>query len=338
MQRESVNEKMNMKRNSYLIVLFLLFWGLEPDKLPAQNVEAIGTLSTDTVVPGQQFGFELNIKVPENFQVKWPVFADTLSASIEIISRNTTETSAPDTEGNKILRQQFVLTTFDTGWAYLPGINIQFAPEGDTSFYLAQSNPLMLRVQPVNIDTTAVFKPIKDNEGIPLTFAEIFPWIIGSLGIAALIAGLIWLLRKRKPSAAAPKVVIKQGLPPHVIAIDQLEQLRLEKLWQQGQLKQYYTRLSDIIRMYIEAQFPVNAVEMTTHEILASLKPLDINDEAMNKLALTLELSDLVKFAKAQPTGMENDMSLNHLIDFVNESYGSTSAITDGVIEKESVS
>lgn len=312
-----------MKGMKFWFLIFVFGISVCHGMLKAQNVEAVGTLSTDTIVPGEQFGMELNFRLPANFQVRWPVFADTLSTAVEILSRGATETSQTDGEGNKIMRQQFLLTSFDTGWLYIPAINIQFAPEGDTTYYSAQTNPLMLRVQPVAIDTTAAFKPIKDTEKVPLTFAEIYPWIIALHLIAALVFLVFWFLRRRKRKQAGPAEVMLPNIPPHQHALEQLEQLRHEKLWQQGQLKAYHTRLSDIIREYIEAAFPVNAVEMTTNEILFALKPLNINAEALNKLAASLELADMVKFAKAQPGAMENDMSLNHLIDFVSESYQS---------------
>lgn len=324
-----------MKGNRFWIVCFLLIGLFSLKTIQAQNVEAISTLSTDSIAPGEQFGLELNLKVPSDFQVQWPTFSDTLIGTIEIISQGSTETSPPDSQGNKIMRQQFLLTSFDTGWAYIPGINIKFAAKDDTNFYLAQSNPLMLRVQPVAIDTTAAFKPIKATEGAPITFAEILPWIIGGLALLGLVFALIWFIKKRKPVEQAATVTQKPGLPPHIIAIEQLEELRLERLWQQGQLKTYYTRLSDIIRVYIEAQFPVNAVEMTTYEILSGLKNTGINENALRKLELSLELSDLVKFAKAQPTGMENDMSLNHLVDFINESYAVAIVKDSQINEKE---
>lgn len=295
---------------------------IAPLSLISQQAEAVSRLSTDTVVPGQQFGYELLFKTPSNFNVEWPVFADTLAASIEVLERGPVETSKPDEQGNKIIRQKIALTTFDTGWIHIPGISIRFMPESDTSIhYQVESNPLMLRVLSVPVDTTAAFKPIKNALNIPISFADILPWLIGTLVLAALVYMALRWWKKRRKGIAPESLESTPGLPPHKLALERLEQLRLERLWQQGQLKEFHTRLSDIVRAYIETEFPVNAVEMTTHEILQALNPLHINDEAMQKLRLALELSDLVKFAKAQPSGMENDMSLNHLADFVRESH-----------------
>ncbi len=293
-----------------------------PFGLNAQNVEVTGRLSADTIVPGQQFGLELELKTPANISVAWPVFADTLSSAVEIVGRGGIETSPSDEQGNKIMRQQITLTSFDTGWIQIPPIHFGYTPDDDTSgHFLAESNPLMLRVIAMPIDTTSAFRPIKNAQTMPLSFSEILPWLLGFLVLAALVYGILRWWKGRKTAPLAEKEEVVSNVPPHLLALERLEQLRLDRLWQQGQLKEYHTQLSDIVKAYIETEFPVNAVEMTTYEILQALRPLHINAEAMNKLSLALELSDLVKFAKAQPSGMENDMSLNHLVDFVKESH-----------------
>ncbi|PKP52876.1 MAG: hypothetical protein CVT92_06800 [Bacteroidetes bacterium HGW-Bacteroidetes-1] len=307
-------------RNKYILIIFFVSF-LTGVSVRSQTVEAIGLLSDDSISIGQQIGFELNLKIPEGFHVQWPQWSDTLASNLEILHKGNPETLPADKDGNVWMKQQMVLTTFDTGWIYIPGIDIQFAPAGDTIFYTAQSNPLMLRVETVAIDTTGTFKPIKDPLAEPITFAEILPWIIGILGLATLLFIIVWLYMRRRNKVKPLDPLVKPGIPPHIHALNQLEELRLKKLWQNGKVKDYYTQLSDIIRAYIEAQFPVNAIEMTTYEILAGLQPMNINSDAISKLANAFELADLVKFAKAQPSSMENDISLNHMIDFVNESH-----------------
>ncbi|MDO8899391.1 MAG: hypothetical protein Q7V19_17190 [Bacteroidales bacterium] len=322
---------------THIIIGFTLLFLAVP-KLQSQTVEALGRLSTDSIAIGQHLVFELNMKVPGGFKVDWPQWGDTLTGNLEILQQGQTEVLPVDKDGNMVMRQQLVLTSFDTGWVYIPGIDIKFAPEGDTVFYAAQSNPLMLRVGAIAVDTTATFKPIKNIESAPITFAEVLPWIIGLLGIAALLFAIVWfyMRRRNKPVTLAP--ILKPQIPPHLLALEQLEELRHQKLWQSGRVKDYYTGLSDIIRAYIEARFPVNAIEMTTHEILIGLQTSGINPEAMSKLSNALELADLVKFAKAQPTAVENDLSISHLVDFVNESHAVAQTDNEAEMDKEEAS
>jgi len=95
--------------------------------------------------------------------------------------------------------------------------------------------------------------------------------------------------------------------------------LRHKKLWQSGQIKDYHTELTDIIREYISGKFNVHAHEFTSDEILTAINGTATNDEAKNKLSQTLLMADLVKFAKYQPLPLEHDSSLNNAIDFVKE-------------------
>lgn len=302
----------------FLMAVFIL---LRFNTLHSQNVEAISAINTDSILIGQQLVYELQMKVPQGFQVRWPQFGDTLTSSVEILQQSKTEQLPLDNNGNHVWRQQLLVTSFDTGYVYIPALSIDFAPVGDSTFYQALTNPLMLRVFGVDVDTAAAFKPIKGIEEMPLTFAEVFPWIIAVLGIALVLFLIVWLYMRRRNRQVEIVPISKPQVPPHLLAIEKFEELRLQKLWQNGKTKEYYTALSDITREYIELQFPVNAIEMTTQEILEGLKPLKINEEAIYKLSVTLELADLVKFAKAQPTALENDISLNHLVDFVKESF-----------------
>ncbi|MBE9481570.1 MAG: hypothetical protein IMY69_07740, partial [Bacteroidetes bacterium] len=124
----------------------------------------------------------------------------------------------------------------------------------------------------------------------------------------------------------------KPKIPPHVIALDALEKLRINKLWQSGKIKEYHTEITDIIRVYIHERFGIDAMEMTTDEILASFnkKNDEVDDGLKNKLKQTLMLADLVKFAKEKPLPLENDKSLNNSIDFVKETIRKIENNTEG--------
>jgi len=140
--------------------------------------------------------------------------------------------------------------------------------------------------------------------------------IILLLAILVIIGGILyylWWRKRKKPEAIVPVIII----PPHQIALEELEKLRTKKLWQEGNIKPYYIELTDILRNYIEKRFLIHAMEQTTEEIMSQLRLTDISEISKLTLVPVLKLSDLVKFAKENPMGMENDEMLQRAIDFV---------------------
>ena len=134
---------------------------------------------------------------------------------------------------------------------------------------------------------------------------------------------MVWFfLKRRKPKVDENGQSVRGPVtPPYDKAIGDLESLKQQKLWQVGKLKEYYSGLSDIAREYIEGQFNVNAVEMTTDDILRDVRELNFDQEIYGKLKDTMELSDLVKFAKYTTSPLENDNAMSDMTDFVNKSY-----------------
>jgi len=151
---------------------------------------------------------------------------------------------------------------------------------------------------------------------VPLTFKEVAPYILLVIVVAALIYFGIWYYRKRKKAEPIFKIS-KPKLPPHEIAMEELEKLRQKKLWQNNKIKEFYTELTEIVRKYIEGRFSINALEMTTDEIMESFKSIDISEDAKGKLRQMLVLADMVKFAKEQPVPTENEQSFNNALDYV---------------------
>ena len=133
-----------------------------------------------------------------------------------------------------------------------------------------------------------------------------------------LVIGLIiwWLMRRgqKQSEAPIPPPVIR---PAHEIALEQLSLLRHEELWQKGEIKSYQSRLTDIIREYIERRYNVLALESTTFEIIAFLKDKNISTELKTKLREMLEVADLVKFAKAKPPENIHEKLMDDAVNFV---------------------
>jgi hypothetical protein len=107
--------------------------------------------------------------------------------------------------------------------------------------------------------------------------------------------------------------------PAHEIALEALDQIKSKKLWQQGQVKEYHIAVSDTVRMYIEKRYNINAMEMTSDEILRSLRLIIADVQIKTKLSALLILSDMVKFAKEQPLPNENEMCWEQAVDFIKQ-------------------
>lgn len=307
-------------RNAFLTLLSVLAFVFAAS---AQQVEATGKVASDTVAVGRPFAFNLEMKVPYGYYVEWNPFAsDTLSEQIDILKRGDMERTA-DADSNIIVKQQLTLMTFDTGAVRIPDIGLTYAPSADSKMRMkAFTRPVMVYAATIRVDTTQGSKPIVAPLGEPVTMREVFPWLLGGLVLLLLLVLFLYMRKHRKVRYDEQGNVIRGPVvPPYEKAIAELDILKQRKLWQTGKLKEYFSSLTDIARAYIEGQFGVNAVEMTTDDILQEIKPLRFDDQTYIKLKNTMELADLVKFAKFNTSSLECDVAMNDMIDFVNESY-----------------
>lgn len=303
-----------MKQWFLMIGLILGFCGLTM----AQGVEVSAQVQDEHVAVGKPFTLDLSMKVPYGSYVEWnPFVADTLSAQIDILKRGDLMRTA-DADSNTIVQQQLTLMTFDTGYITIPGLRLSSLTSNPSPL----TNPIMVHASTIAIDTTQAYKPIVPPIEQPVSMKEVFPWILGALLLA--LAGLIvwYILKRRKPKLDENGQPVKGPvIPPYTKAIGDLESLKQQKLWQAGKLKEYYSNLTDIAREYIEGQFGVHAVEMTTDEILEEVSLLNFDKSIYRNLKDTMELADLVKFAKYTASSLESDNAMTDMTEFVNGSY-----------------
>lgn len=282
-----------------------------------QDVSPIARFDTTDILIGDQINLNISFTMPLDYRVIWPHYKDTLTRNIEIISMTPVDTLINEDEHLVELIQRLTITSFDSGYYYVPPVKFQYQPIDDTAFSEASSIPLYLKVHTMEVDTTQAIKAIKPPLEAPITFRELLPWLSAGLGSVLLILLALYVYRRWKKNQPLFRIRPRVILPPHVVAMNGLEKLKGKKLWQAGKIKDYYTELTDIIRNYIEERYDVMAIEMTTEEILQGLKNTDAPKDSVDKLARTLELADLVKFAKEQPLPLDNDMSMSSSIDFV---------------------
>lgn len=299
-----------------LLVAFLLAI-FSFSKLHAQQISVSAKLDTMVMPIGQQQKLRFEASQPKDFLLQFPNFQDTIIENIEIVESIPADTVV---NGERIsISKDYIITSFDSGFYYFEPFEVlvdsQFG--GGT----IATDPMVLRVITFEIDTAQAIFDIKEPMEVPYEFREILPWIIGGLLLVLIIVAIIYIARKlmRKESILpAPKP--KPVEPPYVIALRELQQLKEEKLWQTDRLKPFYTRLTDILRVYIEGRYGVRAMEETSDDILKDMRAhLSERDGAMKNLVQILQTADLVKFAKVKPLPNENDLCMMNALLFVEQ-------------------
>ena len=237
--------------------------------------------------------------------------ADTLNAMVEIAERLKADTT--DLGNNRIqINRDLIIQSFDSGlWVIKP---IPYVVNGDTAF----CNQLTLKVLPVDVSQMKDIHDIKPVEDVPFNLLDWLPdywwaWLLGLL----LIGGGIWVYRKYYKKGINPLKPSKKRLPPYEEAMINLQNLKAAQLWQRGQEKEYFTGLTDILRVYIDRRFDINAVEMTSSQIIDTLKKNDETKAVNEQLEMILEVADLVKFANARPLADDNEVAYQRAVNFV---------------------
>ena len=285
-------------------------------------------LTPDSMSIGDWFRVRVEIDKDVMQQVDFPVFGDhRMTDRIEVISESQVDTLKRD--GRKItLAKEYIMTTFDEGMYNLGPFPVLYADKNivDT---LWSADSLRMLVTTFDIDTTKqqIFD-IKPQFDVPLKFGEISGYILCGLLLVLLAVGIYYLIqRKRQGKPLLGKE--KPELPGHVVAIMELEKLHTQKLWQSNRHKQYYTRLTDILRKYLESRFGIQALEMTSDEILAQTQKLLLTERASGQLRDLLKLADLVKFAKLTPSAEENEEAYDKAYYFVEDTKPEAEAPAD---------
>lgn len=271
-----------------------------------QDVSVRASIEPSQILIGEQAKFKIEISQPSAEKISWPQFADTLATNVQIVEKLGADTTKLADDRISIV-SEYLVTSYDSGYYYIPELTF----ETTTGKYV--SNPVGLSVNTVEVnEQTDDINAEKAIMSAPFSWVEFARWSGIGISIILLVVIIVLLLmrfvfnKKVKILPQEPEVII----PAHVVALQKLEQIKVEKLWQSGQIKQFYTQLTDVIREYLEGAYHINAMELTTDEIVALVKKNKDLDEIRNVLKEMLELSDLVKFAKFIPLENENEASV----------------------------
>ncbi len=298
---------MKRKLNILLGVLVLLSCSV--------SAQVTATLKADSnhIEIGDRLNLKLTIRSPKTHVIEWPKFDGDTLGKIEIIERSKIDTSAL---GDKsVFTQTFVVSAFDSG-------NYVISPQA--IFFLNQqkatdsvfTNDYVIDVKTLDVDTAKPIKPIKAPLRVSYELREFFWWIIAGIALLAIIIGF-FLYRKYYKKKETIVESTRPTEPEHIWALNELKKLEEQKLWQNDQHKLYYSKISDILRSYLEYRYDILAMESTTDEIAKLISSLSINREHQNRLTETLQLADFAKFAKMTPLPDQNMRSMENAKAFI---------------------
>lgn len=268
------------------------------------------------MVIGQQTDVTVTVTAKEGDQVEFPNFKplQQIIPGVEIVESGPMTTSGKS-DGSCLFQRNYTLTSFDGKLYYLPPFTVKVNGKE------YKSKSLALKVLEIEVDTTNVdkfFGP-KDVQDNPFSWQEwsVIFWL--SLIMLAMISITYYLylrLRDNKPIVA--KIRIIKRLLPHQKAMKEIEAIKADKMVMSENQKEYYTKLTDTLRKYIEERYGFRAMEMTSSEIIDRLTETQ-DSQALDELRLLFNTADLVKFAKYSTLINENDMNLVNAIEFINK-------------------
>lgn len=281
----------------------------------AQDISVKASIDSTLILIGKQSHLIFEVAQPKNTVVQFPLLTDSLVKGVNILGKPRMDTVSIGHDRIQV-KLTYTITSFDTALYYIPPYRLV---SGRDTF---KTNALSLKVITYNIDTTkqTIFD-IKKVYAPPFDWATFFRIVLIIALILIILAAamyILWkyILKKPIPFIDKPAPI----LLPHQKALNELDHINTQKLWQHGREKEYYTRLTETIRQYMEARFNIQALEMTSSEILNEARIIKTEyPAAYDSLQKLFQVSDLVKFAKWHPVSEENELSLNICYLFVNQ-------------------
>ena len=269
------------------------------------------TISRKRILVGDRIRYKAQISSGLDLEIEFPKFKDNRIEECEVKDSGK-EVRRSFFGGHRDYINWLDITSYYIGKRKIPPIEIKYRQIGEGNWKALKTDELYFTVESVLTRNTPLYD-IKDIKGplYPFSFLKLFAWFIA--GLLALWASIKLFKRFRKK--ASPKL-------PYQIAIEALE-AAIAEFSKTGDVKEYYVRISDAVRRYIETVFKVRAPEMTTQEFLASLGgSRKISAEYQELLKVFMEACDLVKFAKHAPLKEEIDSVFTTAKKFIEETKG----------------
>tara|TARA_B110000444_G_scaffold43513_1_gene39419 strand:- start:5921 stop:7546 length:1626 start_codon:yes stop_codon:yes gene_type:complete len=295
-----------MKQALPILVYFsltVLLWAQDKAEL---NVAVDST----QIKIGAQLNYTLQVKADSTAQVVFP--EQPIFTPFELLEESPIDTLRSQT--HYLYTKRYSLIHFDSGNYFIP--QQQVLVNGFSKI----ADLIPVRVNSVKVDTTKQkLFDIKPLSQVKKNYNRLISRVLWGLVLALIVIGAsyTYLFQKRK------KELRERELPPFDRAIEELKALESEKPFEQDEFKLYYSRLTDVVRRYLEEEAKIDALESTSEELLIKLEmrkgegTLDLDFTTLKSLREVLKNADLVKFAKSMPeyrVANEDRRAVEHVV------------------------
>ncbi|MDR2935742.1 MAG: hypothetical protein LBU80_00150 [Rikenellaceae bacterium] len=309
-----------MRKRPILILTALVALAVPAAQAQNPPVPAVrARVVPDSMAIGDRFRIEVEVEKDLVQVVEFPGYEGTLAKDIEIVSESPVDTLARD--GRRVtIRKTWTLTTFEEGIYSIGRFPVLYADKNVLDTLLSiDSLSFMVTTFPIDTLTQTIYD-IKAPLRAPVKFAEFGGCLVLGFFVLQLLYAIVYaIVKSRQRRRRGEKVTLRPAEPAHVRAIRELERLEAEKLWQNNRHKLYHTRLTDIVRTYIEKRYGIDAPAMTSDEIRDEMERRINSKRILTRLSRLLSTADHVKFAKYIPGPEDNEMSYNDAYCFVEE-------------------
>lgn len=300
----------SIKHTYYVLVLVLaLLPGIQAIAQPQVNAK----IDARQIIIGDQLRLFIEAKPNVNERLIWAVIPDTFN-NLEVVEKGKIDTI--NTDGITTYKQRLLITGWDSGMFTIPAFEFASAPKTGEPYKIT-TDSFSIIVQTIPVDTTQAFRPIVDIMEVKTTWKDYIWYILGALLAIGLIAFIIYYFKKNKKNVAPIQAPPKYVENPGEKALRMLAELEQKQLWQNDHIKQYYTELTDILRIYIEERFRTPAMELTSDELLLVIRRHKEMMRHYEALSTILQTADMAKFAKAQPLPQEHTDAFEFTQQFV---------------------
>lgn len=285
-----------------ILSLFLLAFIFKSQCVWAQVQSQLkAKVDANELVIGDQMHVFVEAQKAKGETFNWVL--DPAMQGLEIVEKSKIDTQS---SGDKtVYKQTITVTGFDSGAYVIPPftLNVQ---QTNGQFKTIATDSFSVNVQTVPVDTAAAYMPLKNIEEVKKEWWEYWPWAVGIIVLLGVGLGL-WYYFKNRNKVKEPVITPEVA---HVKALKRIQSLEQSDLYENGDIKQYYSELTDILRTYVDERFLVSTGEMTTEDLIKFTKKHEYLNRVRPEFKIVFTTADLAKFAKFTPHIEEKEAAL----------------------------